>query len=127
MSLEIKVDEHGRLVKVKGPVMWTMNTGQGWIANLDKESYDEWAVSMINRGAIINGFLPNLTTVLTIMENLYCASKDALRKATQGHYAKKIKVNSKATTKKKPRLPEGSNWQVGHQTGACQDKICCQS
>ena len=105
MSLEIKVDEHGRLVKVKGPVMWTMNTGQGWIANLDKESYDEWAVSMINRGAIINGFLPNLTTVLTIMENLYCASKDALRNTTHGHYAKKIKTNSKAITKKKPRLP----------------------
>ena len=98
VSLEIKVDEHGRLVK--GPVMWTMDTGQGRLANLDNESWDAWAALMINRGVIINGLLPNSTTVLAIMDDLYCAFNAILRKSTHGHYVKKIKANSKATTKR---------------------------
>lgn len=46
VSLEIEVDEHGRLVK--GPVMWTINTGQGRLANLNNELWDEGAMSMIH-------------------------------------------------------------------------------
>ena len=56
---------------------------------------------MINRGVIINGLLPNLTTVLAIMDDLYCAFKAVLRKSTRDHYAKKIKANSKVITKRK--------------------------
>ena len=78
--------------------MWTMDTGQGRLANLDDESWDERAASMINRGVIINGLLPNSTTVLAIMDDLYCAFKADLHKCTHDHYAEKIKANSKAIT-----------------------------
>ena len=99
VSLEIEVDEHGRLVK--GPVMWTMDTGQGRLANLADESWDEWALKMINRGVIINGLLPNSTTVLAIMDELFRAFKADLRSYTHDHYARKIKANSKAIVKRK--------------------------
>ena len=36
VSLEIEVDEHGRIAK--GLAMWTMDTGQGWLENLDDKS-----------------------------------------------------------------------------------------
>ena len=76
VSLEIKVNKHGRLVK--GPVMWTVYTGEGQLTNLNNESWDEWAAPMIPRGVIINRLLPNSVTVLAIMDHVYCASKAAL-------------------------------------------------
>ena len=38
------------------------------------------------------------------MDDLFCAFKAALQKSTHDHYAKKIKANSKAITKRKLKI-----------------------
>ena len=53
--LEIAIDRFGRLIK--GPFMRTMDTGQGRMANLDDEGWDEWAEEIREKGVIINGLL----------------------------------------------------------------------
>ena len=39
ISLDIELDKHGRFLK--GPMMWTMDTGQGHLENIDDEEWDE--------------------------------------------------------------------------------------
>ena len=51
--------------------MWTMNTGQGQLANLDDEGWDKWAESMRDQGVVINGLLPNSTAVMAITDKLF--------------------------------------------------------
>ena len=50
VALAIKVNDHGRLLT--GPVMWTMDTGQGRMANLEDEGWDKWAEEIQNKGVI---------------------------------------------------------------------------
>ena len=105
VSLEIKLDEHGRLVS--GPVMWNMDTGPGRLCSVDGdlgELWDEWAESMMQRGVILCGLLPNSTSVSAIMDKLFRAFKIASRKATQKVFAKKIKANAKAVAKLKAEM-----------------------
>ena len=44
------------------------------------------------------------TAVMAIMDELFRAFKDALRKATHDHYAKKIKANTKQVTRRKAEI-----------------------
>ena len=101
-TLEIEIDRFGRLVK--GPVMWIMDTEQGRMANLDDEGWDEWAEEMWEKGIIINGLLPNSTTVMAIMDKLFRAFKGALKHSIHGHYAKKIKANAKQVQRRKAEI-----------------------
>ena len=102
VSLEIKIDEYGRLVS--GPVMWNMDTGPGRLCSNDGELgelWDEWAESMMQRGVILCGLLPNSTSVSAIMDELFRAFKIASRAATQKVFAKRVKANAKAIAKLK--------------------------
>ena len=97
VSLSVEIDEHGRLIK--GPVMWTVDTGPGRLTSIDgehAEEWEEWAREMMVKGVILNGLLPNSTTVSTIMDKLYRAFKIACRVSTHLVYARKIKANAKA-------------------------------
>ena len=102
VALAIKVNDHGRLLT--GPVMWTMDTGQGRMANLEDEGWDEWAEEMRHKGIIMNGLLPNSTAVMAIMDELFRAFKDKLRKSTHEQYSKKIKANAKQITRRKAEI-----------------------
>ena len=81
-----------------------MDTGQGRLANLDDEGWDEWAESMMNQGVIINGLLPNSTAVMAIMDELFRAFKNSLQASTHKHYAKKIKVNAVQISRRKAEI-----------------------
>ena len=65
------------------------------MANLDNEGWGTWTEETRNKGAILNGLLPNSTPVLAIMDDLFRTFKDVLRKVTHDHYAKKIKTNTR--------------------------------
>ena len=84
--------------------MWTTDTGQGRLANLEDEGWDKWSEEMRNKGVIINGLLPNSTAVLAIMDELFRAFKNSLRKSTHDHYAKKIKANGVNITRRKAEI-----------------------
>jgi len=107
VSLEIKLDEFGRLVM--GPVMWTCDTGPGRLTSVDGELgpiWDEWAKKMMDKGVILNGLLPNSTSVAAVMDELFRKFKIATRAATQKVFAKKIKANAKAVTAKKLEIAQ---------------------
>ena len=99
VSLEIKVDDHGRLVS--GPVIWTCDTGQGRLACLDDERWDEWALELREHGIILHGLLPNSTAVSAVMDELFRAFKIAFRKATLKHFARKIKTQAQMIRRRK--------------------------
>ena len=81
--------------------MWTMDTGQGRLANLNDEEWDEWVMKMLYKGVILNGLLPNATSLLAIMDEIFRAFKSGLCISTHRHYAEKIKADSKGVTRLK--------------------------
>ena len=107
ITLEIKLDDHGRLIS--GPVLWTVDTGPGRLTSNQGEFarvWDEWAKKMHEQGIIICGLLPNSTTVSAVMDELYRAFKIATRKATQTVFAAKVKANAKAVQKLKLEIAQ---------------------
>lgn len=86
--------------------MWTMDTGRGQPANLDDEEWYEWAMKMLSKGVILNGLIPNATSISAIMNELFRAFKSGLRISTHQHYTKKIKANAKAITRLKFYIAE---------------------
>ena len=56
---------------------------------------------MMFKGVILNGLLPNYTTLSAIMDKLYQAFKIACRVSTHLVYARKIKANAKAIVQHK--------------------------
>ena len=65
------------------------------------EEWEAWAESMMRRGVILLGLLPNSTSVSAVLDEVFCALKIATRKATQQVYAKKIKANARSARRKK--------------------------
>ena len=99
VSLEIKVDDHGRLKS--GPVLFTCDTGQGRLACLDDEGWDDWALEMREKGVILHGLLPNSTAVSAVMDELFRAFKIAFTQATHKHFARKIKTQAQMIRRRK--------------------------
>lgn len=102
VSLTIKFDEFGRLIQ--GPVFWMVDTGPGRLTSIDGPLgliWDAWAKRMMEKGIILNGLLPNSTSVSAVMDELYRAFKISFRAATQRVFAKKIKANAKKVAAKK--------------------------
>ena len=118
VSSEIKVDQHGRLEK--GPAMWTRDTGQGCLASLDDPTWDEWASKMRESGIIINGLLPNSTTVLAIMDELHRAFENALRQSTHEHRSRKIEKNATQISGRKVEIARKS----ARGESAAEDERC---
>ena len=89
--------------------MWTADTGPGRLCSVDSkmaEEWEAWAESMMRRGVILLGLLPNSTSVLAVLDELFRAFKIAIRKATQRVYAKKIKTNARSVRRKKLEIAE---------------------
>jgi hypothetical protein len=96
VSLELVVDEFGRLVK--GPLMLNCDTGPGRIGKVDftDPSWELWADEMFNDGVLICGLLPNSTSITAVMDDLFGAYKQAIRRQTQDIYAEKVKKHAHA-------------------------------
>ena len=58
------------------------------------------------KGVILNGLLSNATNVLTIMDEIFHAFKNALHLSTHQQFARKIKVNEKAIMRRKNTIAE---------------------
>jgi len=48
-----------------------MDTGQGRLANIDDEEWDEWSKEMRMKGVILNELPLNATSVLAITDELF--------------------------------------------------------
>ena len=73
--LKVEFDNFGWLVK--GPILWNVDSGQGWLANTEGNE-DKYAMrdkKMHNKGIIIVGLCPNSTSVTAIMVKLFRAFK----------------------------------------------------
>ena len=89
--------------------LWTVDTGPGRLLSVEGElgeACDEWAKKMMEKGVILNGLLPNSTSVSAIMDELFRAFKIKTRKATQKVWAQKIKANAKSVAAKKTAIAQ---------------------
>ena len=105
MSLEIEYDKHGRLVK--GPVMWTVDTGPGRLTSIEGEmgkEWDKWAKEMLEDGIILNGLLPNSTKVKAVMNDIFNAFKCVIRGNTHA-----VMLGRSVQT---PRRSKGASWTL---------------
>ena len=93
---------------ISGPVLWDCDTGPGRLAKLsiDDPRWDEWAKKMHDKGVIIIGLLPNLTSVTALLDELFDCFKQATRIKTQNIYTRKVKENSKAVKKLKEDIAQ---------------------
>ena len=55
---------------------------------------------------ILNRLLPNATSVLAIIDELFCAFNNALRLSAHQHFARKLKANAKAIVRRKNKIAE---------------------
>lgn len=95
VSLEVERDDHGRLIK--GPVLWMMDAATNrTVANAAKTpEWDEWAKDMYSRGVLIYLLLPNATSVLAVMDELFRAYKADCRIFAQKVFAQKLQKNAR--------------------------------
>lgn len=96
ITLEIVLDEHGRLVS--GPVLWIVDSGPGRLAalSLDDSSWDEAMKELRLQGILIIGLLPNSTSVTAVMDDLFGPFKQRTRTATQKIFAAKVKAHAES-------------------------------
>ena len=73
---------------------------------------------MRKSGIIINGLLPNSTTVLAIMDELYQAFKNLLRQSTHDHWSRKIKKNTMQISRQKVEIAR----KLAHGESVAEDE-----
>ena len=104
VSLEIKRDDHGRLVS--GPVLWTTDMGQGRVSanTFETPEWDKWARDKYNKGILIMPLLPNSTAVTALMDKLLGPYKGACRERSQVIYAEHVLRHSQKLSAIKAKM-----------------------